>query len=98
MTEQIDDYFARQRLVALIREKLQSRIDNLDMKLFLVENKAEFGDFVGSQKATQKAVETEIKSWIKHVLDAQFRFNFSNKLFQIFSKISFFKQYVVRGT
>lgn len=76
MTEQIDDYFARQKLVALIRDDLEYRIDHLEMRLFLVENKEEFAEFVRGQEAAQKSVVSEIQLTLKHVLDAQYIFLF----------------------
>lgn len=71
MTEQIDDYFARQRLAALIQGDLEQRIVNLDIKLFLVDNKEEFREFLHHHYCAQKRTEEEIKATIKHVLDAQ---------------------------
>lgn len=71
MTEQIDDYFARQRLAALIRDDLEQRIVKLDIKLFLVDNQEEFQKCVHNHHDAQKRTETEIKATIKNVLDAQ---------------------------
>ena len=94
--QKIGRQFARhKRIVALIREQLQSRIDNLDMKLFLVENKDEFSEFVASQMAAQKAVETEIKSRSK--VQTRPRRPVSFYIVTNFLKYLSFKQHVIRG-
>lgn len=71
MVGQISDYFARQRLTALIQETLQKRIDGLEMRLFLIERRADFLEFVHDHQAAQKAVEEDIQNTIKSVLDEQ---------------------------
>ena len=71
MTEQIEDYFARQRLVAAIHDYLEKRISNLEIRLFVVDNQEEFQEFVQNHQAAQKRTEVKIKSTIKQVLDAQ---------------------------
>ena len=76
MTEQIDDYFARQRLGAAIHDNLEKKISDLEIRLFLVDNHEEFQEFVQSHQAAQKVTEVEIKSTIKHVLDAQYEITF----------------------
>ena len=48
MTEQIDNYFTCHKLVTLIQDELQSRIDNSEIKLFLFE----LLEFVGPQTAS----------------------------------------------
>lgn len=71
MCEQIDDYFSRQRLLALIRDDLERRVENLDLKLFLVENRADFQIFVQTHQVAHENIVKEIKSTLKSVLDAQ---------------------------
>lgn len=71
MVEQIDDYFARQQLLATIRDQLEDRINKADMKIFLWENKEVFQKFLESQQEAQKATYLAIKSTMKQVLDAQ---------------------------
>ena len=65
------------------------------MKLFLVENKDEFSEFVASQKAAQKAVETEIKSRSK--VQTRPRRPVSFYIVTNFLKYLSFKQHVIRG-
>lgn len=71
MSEQIDDYFARQRLIALIRDDLERRVDNLDMQLFLVESRPEFQEFLQAHQTAHQSVVMEIKKTLKQVLDSQ---------------------------
>lgn len=86
MTEQIDDYFARQRLAALIRDDLEQRIVKLDIKLFLVDNQEEFQKCVHNHHDAQKRTETEIKATIKNVLDAHTSFEGLKLLKKIIDK------------
>lgn len=81
MVEQIGDYFARQRLLAVIKEELERRIDAVDMVLFLVESRVEFGEFVQAHQAAQKSAEDDIKATIRHVLDAQYIFYINNSFY-----------------
>ncbi len=71
MVNQIGDYFARQRLIAMIQDQLQRRIDTVDMKLLLVDRRAEFQEFIQGYQKAQKSVENEIKISIKNVLSDQ---------------------------
>ena len=71
MVEQIDDYFSRQRLCALISDQLEKRIDGLEMKVLLAEKRSEFAEFYQSFQSVQKDVEAEIKLTITHVLNEQ---------------------------
>lgn len=71
MCEQIDDYFSRQRLLALIRDDLEKRVENLDKKLFLVEHRADFQAFVAANQLAHENTVKEIKATLKFVLDEQ---------------------------
>ena len=51
----------------------------MEITLFLVANKVDFGEFGVDWKTTRKAVETEFKFGLKHDVDI----NFSNFVFGI---------------
>lgn len=71
ISEQIEDYFARQRLIAIIQDDLEKRIENLEMRFFLVENQADFQEFLQGHQAAQANAQKEIKATLKQVLDSQ---------------------------
>lgn len=71
MVNQIDDYFARQRLLAIIQEQLEDQINGSEMKIFLWENRDQFQKFLEVQREAQRNTYMAIKSTMKQVLDSQ---------------------------
>ena len=80
IVQQIEDYFIRQKLLASIRNQLEAKIEAVETRLFLVEYRTEFTDFLQDFQMTQKTIEIQIQSNVKTITESQYDIYLSIKI------------------
>ena len=70
IVQQIDNYFVRQKLLASISIELEVRIEAVETRLFLIEHRAEFTDFLNNFQMAQKSVEIQIQISVNELTES----------------------------
>lgn len=66
--QQVEDYFVRNRLLAMIHEELMLRIDKMDAKLLHADNEIKFLEFVLAHRNARATTEAHVTLTFKSSL------------------------------